>query len=1058
MKINTTGNFNGIYSGLSEKQRMAVDRTEGPVLVIAGPGTGKTQILAARIAHILVSTDSLPENILCLTYTDAGAVAMRKRLMDFIGPDSYRVSIYTFHAFCNLIIQENSDYFGLHGLDAVSELEQITFVHEIIDAFPKNHPLKRYTGDIYYECRKLLGLYETMKKEHWTAEFLKDRVKKYLDELPLRDEFIYKKDTKYGKKGDLKKAAYDAEVKKMTQLAAAADTFTLYQEKLQNKSRYDFADMILWVIKAFRDSPDMLIRYQEQFHYFLVDEYQDTSGSQNELLDLLLAYWDQPNVFCVGDDDQSIFRFQGANVENIRQFVTRYSPVSITLEENYRSTQLILDAARALISVNVNRIDPNKTLTAKNAAYATLPDPPEIRACYNTLHESVAIAGEIERLRDEGVPLKEIAVIYRKHAQAADLMKYLQVGNIPLNSKRRIDILEEPYIKKLLQILRYVAAELHKPHSGEQYLYEILHYDFFRIDPVEIARISVEVYRKNFTERTTSWRESIRNGGPETKPDLFSAITPPGMLHHASVLIEGWIRKGANATMQQLVETIISESGILMQALSGDDKTWNMQLLHTFFDFIKSETAKRPGLNIRQLLETIQLMQSEGVGIPVQRIIFTENGVNFMTAHGAKGLEFGYVFMMGCTGKAWEKAGGNFNFTLPDNVFEITGDDDTEEDRRLFYVAITRAKKRLVISYPEKDNNDKDLEKSRFLAELESYAGLIPTRFIADAAKISEYEGHVLSMEAKSAPHSLFDNEFVDQLLEKYSLSVTHLNSFLRCPTTFYFNNLIRVPSPPSGNMTFGSAVHYAAEKLFKNMNAHPEKQFPGSEEMIRDFRWYMRRHEDAFTESEFKRRIEYGEDILEKYYAHYIHAWNKVTSIERSYRNVVVDDVPLNGKLDKLEFDGNFVNVVDYKTGDAKKAAKKLLPPDEAKASAAKAEGKEAGFEDEFGGDYWRQAVFYKVLMDNDHTRKWEMRSTEFDFIEPDRDSGAFTKARVNITPHDVEIVKEQIRSSYAKIKAKEFSNGCKKEDCAWCNFVNEYYGEPGTNKININLAVEEL
>lgn len=161
----TTLNFENAYNQLNELQQSAVTETEGPVLVIAGPGTGKTQILAARIANILTTTDSLPENILCLTYTDAGTIAMRKRLQQFIGADAYRVQVFTFHSFCNNVIQENLDYFGLKGLDAISELEQIAYVHEIIDGFGKDHPLKRYTGDVYFETKKLLSLFENMKKE-----------------------------------------------------------------------------------------------------------------------------------------------------------------------------------------------------------------------------------------------------------------------------------------------------------------------------------------------------------------------------------------------------------------------------------------------------------------------------------------------------------------------------------------------------------------------------------------------------------------------------------------------------------------------------------------------------------------------------------------------------------------------------------------------------------------------------------------------------------------------------------------------------------------------------
>src|SRR4249920_2266295 len=188
--------FNTEYERLNEQQRIAVDTIEGPVMVIAGPGTGKTQILASRIGKILLETDSSPENILCLTYTDAGAVAMRKRLLSFIGPDAYKVNIYTFHAFCNDIIQENLSLFEKTVLDPISDLEKIDLFKQLIDSFPKNHPLKRYRGDVYFEINNLQSLFSSMKREGWTPEFINERIDTYINDLPNRDEYIAKRKVK----------------------------------------------------------------------------------------------------------------------------------------------------------------------------------------------------------------------------------------------------------------------------------------------------------------------------------------------------------------------------------------------------------------------------------------------------------------------------------------------------------------------------------------------------------------------------------------------------------------------------------------------------------------------------------------------------------------------------------------------------------------------------------------------------------------------------------------------------------------------------------------------
>src|ERR1700712_738113 len=184
--------FREALAGLNPEQLAAVNKMDGPVLVVAGPGTGKTQILAARIGKILTDTDALPSEILCLTYTDAGAVAMRKRLFEFIGPDAFRINIYTFHAFCNEIIQENLEYFGKLNLEPLSELDSVMLFRELVDDFSNDHLLKRFTGDIYYETRRIKDLFSTMKREGWNEEMIKAAVKDYLEDLPTREEFIYK--------------------------------------------------------------------------------------------------------------------------------------------------------------------------------------------------------------------------------------------------------------------------------------------------------------------------------------------------------------------------------------------------------------------------------------------------------------------------------------------------------------------------------------------------------------------------------------------------------------------------------------------------------------------------------------------------------------------------------------------------------------------------------------------------------------------------------------------------------------------------------------------------
>jgi len=1055
--LNYLSKFEAVFAALNAEQQAAVQHIEGPVLVIAGPGTGKTQILAARIARILLETDALPENILCLTYTDAGAVAMRKRLQEFIGPDAYRVQIATFHGFCNRVIQDNLDVFGFRNLDPVSELETIEYLRELVDALPKNNPLKRYTGDVYFEINRLKSLFQLMKKEDWSPEYLVQKTDEYIKELPEKPEFLYKRagKDKQGnayKKGDVKKDALQAAIDKMELLKAAIAQYENLQQKLLSNHRYDFADMILWVIKAFHENASLLADYQEKYQYVLVDEFQDTSGSQNDLLSLLISYWDIPNVFAVGDDDQSIYRFQGANIENIQNFISQFEThlKRVTLTANYRSSQTILDAAQNLISRNSQRIALEKILVASHPERASIQIKPTVISYYNPLHESSDICAQIEQLQSQGVPLNEIAIIYRNHQQAEEMAAYLQSKNLEINARKRIDILQEPIIQKIFLVMQFLAAETEKAFSGENFLFEILHFKEFAIPTLEIARLSVNIARQNFNEKNTSWREELAKIALKKQGDLFEQQTHGISFTHFSKTMEGLILSALNQTPQESIHQIIRDCGLLGSALSDTEKTWQMEVLRTFFDFIKTECQKKPQHKLKSLSQLLRMMQENKIALAAEKIVYSEAGVNFLTAHSSKGLEFEYVFMIACNSKAWDEGKRNRNYALPENLFSITGD-ETEENRRLFYVAMTRAKKQLMMSFAQQDLQRKDLEPSRFIAEITEDKSIEIIQKYASANELLNFTNQALNkVDETILPKNIIDNGFTDSLLEKYSLSVTHLNHYLKCPISFYFNNFIKVPAPKSGSMTFGSAIHFALEQLFKKMNNSEDKKFAGEETLLNDFRWFMKRNQDNFTEADFKRRIEYGEEILPAYYQNYIGQWNKVTSIERSYRNVLVKGVPINGKIDKMEFDGNEVNVVDYKTGAFKNAKNKFGRPNPEAVELALAKEAEPKFEDKFGGDYWRQAVFYKILMDNDATKKWEMRSSEFDFIEPISSGGkySFHKEKINIIPEDITIVQEQIVSVYQKIMQKEFTQGCGKEDCVWCNFTKNYYA----NNVNVN------
>lgn len=1053
MSSTITNTYLEAFYQLNEAQKNAVEAIEGPVLVIAGPGTGKTQILAARIGNILLKTDARPENILCLTYTEAGTVAMRKRLLQFIGADAYKVGIFTFHGFCNQVIQENLDHFGIKDLQPISELEQKQLLEELIDQFHENHPLKRWTGEVYYDSSRLQKLFQLMKTENWSCQKIHEVIEEYTNDLPFRAEFQYKKANanKGIKAGDIKQDKIEAEMKKMSDLKAAASELANYEDLMRLKKRYDYDDMILWVLKAFEDHSYMLLRYQEQYHYFLVDEFQDTNGSQNDILKKLITNdfnEGKPNVLVVGDDDQSIYRFQGANVQNIIGFWLDYKNfiTTIVMTENYRSSQHILNVSKHLIEKNKERLinklnNISKDLVASNPNYATLDRLPEIIAYPNAAQETADLAQTIEKLYKEGVPLHEIAVIYRNHRQSEDLIKMLRFKNIAVQTKKKFNILQSRFIQNFLTLLTYIDRESKQAFSAEDLLFEILHFNWLNIDTMLIAELAMKIRQNNNYKNPVFWRKEIQKAAQKIKPDLFDNENNDkyAALQKASDNIEYWVKERHNISLQLLIEKIITQGGILHYIMNAKEKIQLLEELQSFYSFVKDESQRNTSLDIFNLLQTIQALKKYDIALTIEPSSTSEKGVNFVTAHSSKGLEFEYVFLIGCDKNSWDKHGKMGTFALPDTLVPSNESiDESEESRRLFYVALTRAKKHLQISFAETNPKGKEIEYSRFVAELSEQNTVPIQRKSVEDYLVSEY--HFMTMQEEVLPEiQLIEKSFLQNIVEKYTLSVTDLSLYLKCPLSFYYSKMLKIPQAKNEALAFGSVVHSVLKKFFDKMQDDNQKLFPATSVLLNDFKYELEKNIAVFnTKQDFQRKLEYGSKILPQYVNFYLPSWNKDVKTEFVMQSNI-NGVPIKGIIDKIEFNEKNINIVDYKTGkfDNPNTRKKFNPP----ITFIEENESQQKFEDLFGGDYWRQAVFYKILIDYNFSSNWSVVSTEFDFVEPDSKSNKFYKEKIIITPHDIEVVKKQITSTYQQITNLQFSKGCNEPDCKWCNFVKNNF-----------------
>lgn len=1017
--------FERELSRLNPAQRQAVEQIEGPVLVIAGPGTGKTQILAARIGQILRQTDALPNNILCLTFTDAGAQAMRKRLLSLIGPEAHRTPIFTFHSFCHAVVQDNLALFGRRELQPLSDLERVDIIRRLLEDLDGSHPLRRGQADPYLYEAQLADLFQRMKAENWSVAYVQECIDAFLADLPNRPEYVYQINRGPNRVGDPKTAQIEKAHERMERLRAAAALLPAYEARLREWARYDYNDMIGWVLKAFEDNELLLRNYQEQYLYVLTDEYQDTNGAQNEILRLLASYWDSPNLFIVGDDDQSIYEFQGARLRNIVDFFERYdhSLTTVVLTENYRSAQPILDAARSLIGYNEKRIgrqleglNIDKLLTARRPE--ARPMAPVVAEYPNRFQEEVALILELEARHAGGVAWSEMAVIFAQHRQAGRLQRLLDQRGIPYQTKRRVNALDTIMAQQLRDLLAYLQAEATHPHRGEPLLFRLLHFRCFELPPADLARLALAYARQSPAERP-SWREWLRE-----REHWPPGLEQPDRLAAVAAWIEETIGLTYDLPLPRLVERAINGSGLLRMAMAASDRIWQVQLLKTLLDFARQEAERRPRLSLEQWLESLALMDANRLILPVQSEGELTDAVQLTTAHSAKGLEFDSVFLLDVTTEFWDPGSGarNRQFPMPDTLTWSGEEDATEARRRLFYVAMTRAKSYLYLSYARATEQDKPLQRSQFADELLASGELSVTpasapadeRWVQQLAQLTEPV-------APAAP--VLEPQAVSRLLEGFRLSISAFNRYLYCPLGFFYESVLQAPQMQSEAATYGIAMHHALQWCFEQLAASAERRLPGLSEVVYQFELAMQRSRSFFTERGFAQKMEEGRRHLAGYYRQHSPHWPRTARTEVRMRHVEVEGVPIHGVIDRIDWlDGDTLRVTDYKTGSHND--RKMARPTPANPQ---------------GGAYWRQLVFYKLLAEGSRPASGvRVASGVISYLDPDR-QGRYPERALAFEPEDTLQLKALLKHTYSRIMEQDFYTGCGRQECPWCRFVRQ-------------------
>ena len=967
--------FNDYYNQLNPEQKQAVDSIEGPVMVVAGPGTGKTQILTLRIANILNKTDIEAENILALTFTDSGAMSMKKRLISIIGNDAYRVNINTFHSFCNDVIQNYPEYFSsIAGFTNIDEIKQTQILRNVLDNMKLTY-LASFNNQYFY-IKEIKHAIEELKKESVDFKELRTKAEQ------AKFDFLNNTDN-YNSKTDKIKTAQLSILKTIEKNIELSFIYEDYQQELKQNLFYDYSDMIIEVLNALKTNEELLLILQEQYQYILVDEYQDTNTSQNKILELLCNFHQNPNIFIVGDPKQAIYRFQGASIQNFEFFKQLYpKAILIDLINNYRSSQLILDSAHSLIQKDV-KLQSNAGFEDKKIQVFSLANPEK---------EAYFIITKIQELLKDGIPSNNIAVLYRNHRDADATIELLDKFGIPFSVKKKINIFNDVDIQKLLLILNTIYN-----YGNDEYLFKCLHIDFLNIDPLDVYKI-INYCNQNHI-----------NGYEFLNSKHNLELTSIKQIESFNLKLKQWSIASTNELFINLFEKIIKDVSFYEYIQTCNNIVDKIDKIDGLFDQIKKLAQIDKTFFLSDFIKYLDIVEASGIDVNRDSLLGDLSGIKLMTAHSAKGLEFEYVFIIGATSNNWEGKRTVNKLKLIPEVYNLKDEDvDASEERNLFFVCLTRAKKQLFVTFYETQADGKSVVESAFINEIKDEYKEFEKLNLEEAFKNEKI--HFMTSKTKEA--SIKDKELIKELFTQHGLSVTAFNNYLECPWKYFYRNLFRLPEVMNKSLIKGNAIHSALKDFF---NSYKTEGRPTKEFLQLRFEFYLNTY--PLSLNDYDQLLSEGEEILSSYYDFYPEFHENVLT-EFSISGINLDDnICLTGKLDKVEiFNNNHVAVIDYKTGKPK------------------SENEIMGKTQSGDENYYNQLKFYGLLLKYYQNGKYIMDKGVIDFIEPN-ESGKHIKREFIISEDEIKELEIKVKEVGNEILNLSFwDKYCDDPKCEFC------------------------
>lgn len=858
----------------NDQQKQAIALKNGPALIIAGAGTGKTSVIIERILH-LIASGVPPEKILALTFTEKAASEMIERISLQSTQSLFSLPIYTFNGFGASLLDEFAVDIGLASpMRLLGETGQLVFMRDHLDDFNLDYfsPVSRPDSQL----SNLRSYFSKLKQQLiWPKAYMS-----YVAAMPTDDQ------------------AQNLEKQKHTELAHAYKT---YLDLCRREHVIDYDDQIFLTLELLQKRPNIQRTINERFSYIVVDEFQDTNPMQSALLDAIVNA-DQ-NIMAVGDDDQSIYGWRGATLDNILSFSERYTNVkNIVLQDNYRSSQAILDAAYSLIQHNnPHRLEHTTGLNKKLISHKAPGAKPTVRHFLHQQNELQWIADDIQQKIASGHNAGSIAVLARRNSDVALLHEILAYTNVPhVVIGTSTSVFDTLAVKQLVQLLTAVL----NPQDNTA-VYNAFSSAAFAIEPVTLAKAA--------------------HLAKTTNQDLYDVLqqTQDDELQKSLAMFATWVAQQHTATVGDIAYSIISESGwtdrLYTKAQTHDASATELQGLGLFFELLRDFTKTSSHPTLAMFIESLPLLKSSIADIKDDTERISLDLVNVMSIHKSKGLEWDTVYIFNCNEGSMPLSARNSSLSVPTELLQHTeADDHIAEERRLMYVALTRAAKEVVITYSDTKTGNRTTKPSRFISEIGDKNILL-----AHDASAPQSDLTMPSLQLV-APISLPEDILQGDLLV---LSVSQVATWLQCPQEFYYLHVLKTPQKPDPSRGYGTLIHACIER----MHTARLKNTPLSFEEIQAFYNESWPKAGYMSANHRDRALQQGSHTLRRIYDRFS-SDQEPTPIktEFSFRVPIPNtNVILKGRIDAVYDTEAGTVIVDYKTGNG------ITSPEKAKQRA---------------------------------------------------------------------------------------------------------------------------